>query len=261
MSQVAAPVTTSTPGASLTPDTTDIFTAGHLTLVAVLAAIVIIGLIWGIRLARQRHEAAREIEAHNEQIVAEGKASDRRAGGDRRQPVAAEEPGTASVRTELLFEPLPDVSARYVTPMPKPTTAAAPPSPADAVTEVLPAGSVDRADLASADPVAEVLPAATAIEPPPAIAPEPAPAEAGPPPAEGPVTQLKGLGAKLAAKLAEHGITTVGELAALTDDEAAALDARLGPFTGRMARDRWQEQARFLAAGDRAGFEAVFGRL
>lgn len=84
-------------------------------------------------------------------------------------------------------------------------------------------------------------------------------ADAGP--AAGPVTQLKGLGPKVAQRLGELGITTVGQLAALTDDDAAALDAQLGPFAGRMGRDRWQEQARFLAQGDRAGFEAVFGRL
>lgn len=79
--------------------------------------------------------------------------------------------------------------------------------------------------------------------------------------ADGPVTQLKGLGPKLADRLAALGITTVGQIAALTDDDAAALDAQLGPFTGRMASDRWLEQARFLAAGDVKGFEAVFGRL
>ena len=65
----------------------------------------------------------------------------------------------------------------------------------------------------------------------------------------------------LAERLTELGITTVGQLAALDAAEAEALDARLGPFTGRMKRDRWIEQARFLAAGDRAGFEAAFGKL
>jgi hypothetical protein len=28
-----------------------------------------------------------------------------------------------------------------------------------------------------------------------------------------------------------------------------------------MERDRWREQARFLAQGDRAGYEAQFGKL
>lgn len=93
--------------------------------------------------------------------------------------------------------------------------------------------------------------------------PEPAapPLPAGPPPSEGPITQLKGLGPKLAQRLNELGIANVGQLAALDPAQAEALDARLGPFTGRMKRDRWIEQARFLAAGDRAGFEATFGKL
>jgi len=80
-------------------------------------------------------------------------------------------------------------------------------------------------------------------------------------PGDGPVTQLKGLGPKVAARLAELGVTTVSQVAALDADQAADLDARLGPFTGRLHRDRWVEQARFLAAGDRVGFEAVFGKL
>ena len=80
-------------------------------------------------------------------------------------------------------------------------------------------------------------------------------------PAAAPVTMLKGLGPKVAARLAERGITTVGQIAALNDAEAQALDVQLGSFTGRMTRDRWIEQARFLAAGDKAGFEAVFGNL
>jgi predicted flap endonuclease-1-like 5' DNA nuclease len=80
-------------------------------------------------------------------------------------------------------------------------------------------------------------------------------------PGDGPVTQLKGLGPKVAARLAELGITRVGQLAALDEDAAAALDARLGAFSGRMARDRWPEQARLLAAGDVAAYEAAFGKL
>jgi predicted flap endonuclease-1-like 5' DNA nuclease len=35
----------------------------------------------------------------------------------------------------------------------------------------------------------------------------------------------------------------------------------MGAFQGRIARDRWIEQARYLAADDVAGFEAVFGKL
>jgi predicted flap endonuclease-1-like 5' DNA nuclease len=76
-----------------------------------------------------------------------------------------------------------------------------------------------------------------------------------------PVTLLKGLGPKVAARLGEIGITTVGQIAALSPAEAEALDADLGSFRGRMARDRWIEQAKLLAAGDTAGYEATFGKL
>lgn len=85
-------------------------------------------------------------------------------------------------------------------------------------------------------------------------------------PAAGPaiasdLTQIKGLGPKLATTLGDLGVTRVAQIAALSPTEAAALDARLGTFQGRMARDRWVEQARLLAAGDRAGYEAAFGKL
>lgn len=102
-----------------------------------------------------------------------------------------------------------------------------------------------------------------AASPPPPF-PPPAPVEAvesSGGPADGPVTQLKGLGPKVAARLAELGVTTVGQIAALDHDAGQRLDAQLGAFQGRLERDRWIEQARFLAAGDRAGFEAVFGKL
>jgi predicted flap endonuclease-1-like 5' DNA nuclease len=75
------------------------------------------------------------------------------------------------------------------------------------------------------------------------------------------LTQIKGLGPKLAATLAEQGITRVDQIAALTPEAAAELDAKLGTFQGRMARDRWIEQAKLLSAGDRAGYEAAFGKL
>ena len=127
-----------------------------------------------------------------------------------------------------------------------------------------------RTQNAAPSPVDTPEQAAPSLVVPVPVAPAPPPLDTGPVPgpaptdaaaADGPVTQLKGLGPKLAGRLAELGVTTGGRMAALTDDEAATLDAQLGPFAGRMTRDRWLEQARFLAAGDRAGFEAVFGRL
>ncbi|MGF1549619.1 MAG: hypothetical protein ACFBQW_03670 [Sphingomonadaceae bacterium] len=90
---------------------------------------------------------------------------------------------------------------------------------------------------------------------------EPAPAV---PPAAGPaddLERLKGVGPRLAALLGEQGVTRYDQLAALDDRQLAALDAKLGNFKGRLARDRVREQAAYLARGDHEGFEAEFGKL
>ena len=76
-----------------------------------------------------------------------------------------------------------------------------------------------------------------------------------------PLTRIKGLGPKAAARLAELGITRFDQIAALHDAAADRLDAQMGAFRGRLARDRWVEQARLLAAGETAAFEAQFGKL
>ena len=72
---------------------------------------------------------------------------------------------------------------------------------------------------------------------------------------------LKGVGPKLAQKLNQNGITRFEQIASLNANEVAILDAKLGPFKGRLERDRVIEQASYLARGDRDGFEARFGKL
>ncbi len=72
---------------------------------------------------------------------------------------------------------------------------------------------------------------------------------------------LKGVGPKLAQKLQENGIFRFDQLAALSPNEVAMLDGKLGAFKGRLERDRVVEQASYLARGDRDGFEARFGKL
>lgn len=133
-----------------------------------------------------------------------------------------------------------------------------------------------RADEATPNTEADAQPAvppepAPISAAPAAPAPPPAPAAArsapvsptpaAPPPTDSHLTRLKGLGPKVAARLSELGITNIAQLAALSDDQATALDAQLGAFQGRLTRDRWLEQARLLTAGDTAGYEAEFGRL
>ncbi len=75
------------------------------------------------------------------------------------------------------------------------------------------------------------------------------------------LTRMKGVGPRLAERLNAAGVTRFAQLAALTPEDAAALDARLEGFQGRIHKDRWIEQAGFLARGDTAGYEAVFGKL
>lgn len=72
---------------------------------------------------------------------------------------------------------------------------------------------------------------------------------------------LKGVGDKLADRLAALGITTVPAMAALDNGEAARADAELGPFTGRIARDQLVDQARLLADGRVTEYEARYGRI
>lgn len=87
-------------------------------------------------------------------------------------------------------------------------------------------------------------------------------AAAAPQPAAGDdLSKIKGLGPKLQALLPTLGISTYAQIAALTEADLADLDTKLGAFAGRPKRDNWMDQAKHLAAGDVAGFEAQFGKL
>ncbi|SFP78739.1 hypothetical protein [Sphingomonas rubra] len=208
-------------GASLLPDGIGTLTAVHLVIVALVAIAAIAIILVGIRRKRARGRAEHEMTRNAEQ---------------------------AGV-------PVPSAEPRRV---PEPAASPPPPPPREEAI-VPPAAPMPLADepIAAAAPL-DASPASEASPPEPSPSPTPA---AGDAPGDQPVTLLKGLGPKVSAALAAHGITRVGQIAALTEAEAAALDAELGAFRGRMARDRWIEQARFLAAGDRAGFEAAFGKL
>lgn len=75
------------------------------------------------------------------------------------------------------------------------------------------------------------------------------------------LTRLKGVGQKFASRLNELGIGRYEQLAGFNENEIAALDEKLGPFRGRLVRDRVSEQADYLARGDVDGFEERFGKL
>lgn len=107
----------------------------------------------------------------------------------------------------------------------------------------------------------------------PASSPEPKPEKAAPTSkASAPVApidpvdsasddlkRIKGVGPKLVSMLNEQGITTFAQIAAWSDADVERVDASLGRFQGRIARDKWVEQAKLLAAGDESGFSATFG--
>lgn len=102
------------------------------------------------------------------------------------------------------------------------------------------------------------------IDAPPAaaIVPPPVMAEAPPPSDEGDdLTRIKGLGPKISTALRALGVTRYAEIAGWTEEDVARIDAQLGAFAGRATRDNWIEQAKLLAGGDTAAYEAKFGKL
>ena len=72
---------------------------------------------------------------------------------------------------------------------------------------------------------------------------------------------LKGIGPKLNTHLAAMGVTQFEQIAQWTTDDIAEVERFMGNFVGRIERDHWVEQARYLACGDKAGFEAKYGAL
>jgi predicted flap endonuclease-1-like 5' DNA nuclease len=73
--------------------------------------------------------------------------------------------------------------------------------------------------------------------------------------------RMKGVGPKFADTLHALGYNRFDQLARLTPAELERVDAQLGPFKGRLQRDRVIEQADYLARGDTDGFESRFGKL
>jgi NADH-quinone oxidoreductase subunit E len=78
----------------------------------------------------------------------------------------------------------------------------------------------------------------------PALAPEGVPTA----PAHDDLTRIKGIGRKMQERLNALGIRTLSQLAALTPEEIARVDAAI-EFPGRVERERWVEQAKALLRG------------
>jgi predicted flap endonuclease-1-like 5' DNA nuclease len=59
------------------------------------------------------------------------------------------------------------------------------------------------------------------------------------------ITQLNGIGPVIKGKLAKLGITSIQQIAALTDEDIERIDQELA-FKGRIRREQWVEQAKQL---------------
>ncbi|SOB81038.1 Predicted 5' DNA nuclease, flap endonuclease-1-like, helix-3-turn-helix (H3TH) domain [Sphingomonas guangdongensis] len=218
-------------------------TTTTLILIAIGAVIVIMLMIAGARMKRRRKAAEQELRNQAETGVAPGTLTD----ADARPVVGA--PAASAVEPALTPEH----------PANSETSAAPPPS-------VERAKPIDNAPVAPAPPPlagddTPVVAAAPFDASPASVAADLATPPAAPNADQDDLTVMKGVGPRLAVRLGELGVSRYADLAALTPEQADALDAQLGNFRGRLARDRWIEQAAYLARGDRAGFEAAFGKL
>lgn len=75
------------------------------------------------------------------------------------------------------------------------------------------------------------------------------------------LTKLKGVGPKLAAQLNALGVTSFAQIAGWSEADIDRVDDQLGRFKGRIRRDDWIGQAKLLASGDTAAYEARFGKV
>lgn len=207
------------------PDAT-FWTTGTLAVIAIFMVAAIAIILWGMRTKRVRQAAEREVAADSHAVH-----------GD----------APARADTTPAIEPAPPA----VKPVMRPPVAPAPPPLAGNDIPVVAAAPLDASPASLAADLAT-----SPVPPPPAQAATQASVST-----TDDLTQLKGVGPKLATRLGELGVTQYAQIAELSPDAAAALDAQLGNFRGRLERDRWIEQANYLARGDRDGFEAAFGKL
>ncbi len=163
--------------------------------------------------------------------------------GRRKADIPADDDGARAAPVERQAAP----PAPLVSPPP-------PPPPATPVIAPGPVAAVEPE--AVIPPVAEPAAAPVEAEPIP-----PSPAVTTPPDQPDDLLKLKGVGPKLNMLLIELGVTRFAQIAAWTDADIAAIDAKLGNFRGRPVRDQWVDQAKYLAAGDISGFEAKYGKL
>ncbi|MBU6207230.1 MAG: hypothetical protein KGQ42_06040 [Alphaproteobacteria bacterium] len=72
---------------------------------------------------------------------------------------------------------------------------------------------------------------------------------------------IKGIGPKLETLCADLGVCRFDQIAAWEEADITEVDRHLIGFHGRIIRDKWVDQAGFLARNDMAGYEARFGKV
>lgn len=155
----------------------------------------------------------------------------------------------------VVAEPAPEAKPA---PAPKPAPKAAPKPPAKPATK--PAVKPAAATTAAAKPAPKPRtrkPAAAAASPPPAGKPK-IPEASGEPDN---LRLIKGVGPKLNKLLNNLGVTRFDQIAGWKAPEIAEVDQYLETFSGRITRDAWIDQAKYLAKDDIAGFEKKYGKL
>lgn len=131
--------------------------------------------------------------------------------------------------------------------------------PADAVSEPSPAPPAKPVVAPpAAAPVAADKPAAPAEATPPVAGKPNIPAAVGEPDN---LRLIKGVGPKLNTLLNGLGVTRFDQIADWKEAEITEVDQYLETFSGRITRDAWIDQAKFLAKDDIAGFEKKYGKL
>ncbi|MEH6791631.1 hypothetical protein [Parasphingorhabdus sp.] len=137
--------------------------------------------------------------------------------------------------------PVPAAPAAVSPPPPPPVKKVVTPSPAPA----------------PAEPVAEAKPVPAPVAPVAAGKPN-IPAAVGEPDN---LRLIKGVGPKLNTLLNSLGVTRFDQIAEWKEAEIVEVDQYLETFSGRITRDAWIDQAKFLAKDDIAGFEKKYGKL
>ncbi len=152
-----------------------------------------------------------------------------------------------------------------VTPLPEPVVPAPAPAPVAPKT-VVPAA-------VAAATTAKVAPAPAPAAPAPRARKRPVVAETPPPPPPGKpniaaakgdpdnLRLIKGVGPKLNTLLNNLGVTRYDQIAEWKEAEIEEVDKYLESFSGRITRDSWIDQAKYLAKDDITGFEKKYGKL